>query len=81
MRIIDGGSGYLCEMEPVAHFGLGKDEVTVVEVYWPDGRSVARPLQPGDMNSVMEIGYPKEGEESVLNPDTQVRSADLHHDI
>lgn len=23
-RIIDGGSGYLCEMEPVAHFGLGK---------------------------------------------------------
>lgn len=24
MRIIDGGSGYLCEMEPVAHFGLGK---------------------------------------------------------
>ncbi|XP_058652397.1 cartilage acidic protein 1 isoform X3 [Onychostoma macrolepis] len=22
MRIIDGGSGYLCEMEPVAHFGL-----------------------------------------------------------
>ncbi|CDQ99558.1 unnamed protein product [Oncorhynchus mykiss] len=81
MRIIDSGSGYLCEMEPVAHFGLGKDEVTVVEVYWPDGRSVARPLQPGDMNSVMEIGYPKEGEESVLTPDTQVRSADLHHDI
>ena len=53
----------------------------MVEVYWPDGRSVARPLQPGDMNSVMEIGYPKEGEESVLTPDTQVRSADLHHDI
>lgn len=24
LRIIDGGSGYLCEMEPVAHFGLGK---------------------------------------------------------
>uniref|UniRef100_A0A4W5PRP8 Cartilage acidic protein 1a n=1 Tax=Hucho hucho TaxID=62062 RepID=A0A4W5PRP8_9TELE len=70
-RIIDGGSGYLCEMEPVAHFGLGKDEVTVVEVYWPDGRSVARPLQPGDMNSVMEIGYPKEGEESVLTPESQ----------
>ncbi|XP_016403461.1 cartilage acidic protein 1-like [Sinocyclocheilus rhinocerous] len=22
MRVIDGGSGYLCEMEPVAHFGL-----------------------------------------------------------
>ena len=23
VRVIDGGSGYLCEMEPVAHFGLG----------------------------------------------------------
>ncbi|KAL0984624.1 hypothetical protein UPYG_G00144290 [Umbra pygmaea] len=70
-RIIDGGSGYLCEMEPIAHFGLGKDEVTVVEVYWPNGLSVARLLQPGDMNSVIEIGYPKDGEESDLNPDTQ----------
>ncbi|KAG8549268.1 hypothetical protein GDO81_021801 [Engystomops pustulosus] len=26
LRIIDGGSGYLCEMEPVAHFGLDTDE-------------------------------------------------------
>lgn len=26
-RIIDGGSGYLCEMEPVAHFGFGKSAV------------------------------------------------------
>ncbi|KAG8523518.1 Cartilage acidic protein 1, partial [Galemys pyrenaicus] len=24
LRVIDGGSGYLCEMEPVAHFGLGE---------------------------------------------------------
>ncbi|KFQ81814.1 Cartilage acidic protein 1, partial [Phaethon lepturus] len=24
LRIIDGGSGYLCEMEPVAHFGRGE---------------------------------------------------------
>ncbi len=23
-RILDGGSGYLCQMEPVAHFGLGQ---------------------------------------------------------
>merc|ERR1711971_649720 len=26
-RVIDAGSGYLCQMEPVAHFGLGADEV------------------------------------------------------
>ncbi|XP_062311917.1 cartilage acidic protein 1a [Osmerus eperlanus] len=70
-RIIDGGSGYLCEMEPVAHFGLGQDEVTVVEVYWPDGSSMTRALQSGEMNSLVEVTYPKEGEESVLANDTK----------
>ncbi|XP_071783782.2 cartilage acidic protein 1a isoform X1 [Centroberyx gerrardi] len=70
-RIIDGGSGYLCEMEPVAHFGLGGDEVTVLEVSWPDGSSMSRPLQPGEMNSVVEVAYPKEGGVSVLASDTQ----------
>lgn len=29
-RIIDGGSGYLCEMEPVAHFGLGEEQCAVL---------------------------------------------------
>ncbi|XP_042358746.1 cartilage acidic protein 1 [Plectropomus leopardus] len=62
-RIIDGGSGYLCEMEPVAHFGLGKDVATNVEVYWPDGRSSARPLEPSDVNTVLEIHYPQDEEE------------------
>lgn len=70
-RIIDGGSGYLCEMEPVAHFGLGNDQVTVLEVYWPDGTSFTRTLEPGEMNSVVEITYPKEGETAVLANGTQ----------
>uniref|UniRef100_UPI0037E8BE1D cartilage acidic protein 1a n=1 Tax=Semicossyphus pulcher TaxID=241346 RepID=UPI0037E8BE1D len=70
-RIIDGGSGYLCEMEPVAHFGLGNDEVTVLEVSWPDSSSITRTLQPGEMNSVVEVAYPKEGESSALANDTQ----------
>jgi hypothetical protein len=42
VRAIDAGSGYLCQMEPVAHFGLGKatavDEVTIA---WPDGATVS----------------------------------------
>uniref|UniRef100_A0A667YNK1 Cartilage acidic protein 1a n=1 Tax=Myripristis murdjan TaxID=586833 RepID=A0A667YNK1_9TELE len=80
-RIIDGGSGYLCEMEPVAHFGLGSDEVTVLEVSWPDGTSVARPLLPSEMNSVVEVAYPKEGEMPVLANDTQVRSMDQRHEL
>ncbi|CAI5679519.1 unnamed protein product [Oreochromis niloticus] len=70
-RIIDGGSGYLCEMEPVAHFGLGNDEVKVLEVSWPDGTSFTRTLQAGEMNSVLEVTYPKEGETTVLANDTQ----------
>uniref|UniRef100_A0A8C2XIJ4 Cartilage acidic protein 1a n=1 Tax=Cyclopterus lumpus TaxID=8103 RepID=A0A8C2XIJ4_CYCLU len=70
-RIIDGGSGYLCEMEPVAHFGLGTDEATVLDVSWPDGSSITRTLQPGEMNSVVEVAYPKEGESSLLANDTQ----------
>jgi hypothetical protein len=39
-RAIDAGSGYLCQMEPVAHFGLGKQtQVNRVRVHWPDGAS------------------------------------------
>lgn len=41
----------------------GKDVATSVEVFWPDGRSVARPLEPSDMNKVMEIHYPENEEE------------------
>lgn len=38
---------------------------TNVEVYWPDGRSVARPLELSDLNTVMEINYPTSKEEEV----------------
>ncbi|XP_038127845.1 cartilage acidic protein 1a isoform X1 [Cyprinodon tularosa] len=70
-RIIDSGSGYLCEMEPVAHFGLGTDEVKVLEVSWPDGTTTTRTVEAGEMNSVVEVAYPKEGEMSVLANNTQ----------
>ena len=39
-RIIDAGSGYLCQMEPVAHFGLGAEpEPPLVRVTWPGGHT------------------------------------------
>lgn len=39
VRAIDGGSGYLCQMEPVAHFGLGSEStVDAIEIVWPGGR-------------------------------------------
>ena len=39
-RAVDAGSGYLCQMEPVAHFGLGRHtQINRVRVHWPDGTS------------------------------------------
>ncbi|XP_026517356.2 cartilage acidic protein 1-like, partial [Terrapene carolina triunguis] len=67
LRIIDGGSGYLCEMEPVAHFGLGRDEASSLEVTWPDGRVVTRAVASSETNSVLEIPYPQ-GAEGQLPP-------------
>ena len=37
-KTIDSGSGYLCQMEPVAHYGIRKNEKDFkVEVKWTDG--------------------------------------------
>ncbi len=51
---------------------LGTDEATSIEVFWPDGRSIARPLESADMNTVIEVAYPNVGEESALKSDAQV---------
>ncbi len=38
IKVIDAGSGYLCQMEPVAHFGLGEETaVKAIEITWPGG--------------------------------------------
>ncbi|WP_313694975.1 CRTAC1 family protein [Halorarum halobium] len=46
-RIICAGSGYLCQMEPVAHFGLGDAAPERLTVRWPDGReaTMERPAE------------------------------------
>ena len=37
-KTIDAGSGYLCQMEPVAHYVIRKNEKNFnVEVRWTDG--------------------------------------------
>lgn len=39
LRSIDGGSGYLCQMEPVAHFGIGGAKgLRTIDVRYTDGR-------------------------------------------
>ena len=38
-KTIDAGSGYLCQMEPVAHYGIRKNEKDFrVEVKWTNGK-------------------------------------------
>jgi hypothetical protein len=55
---ICGGSGYLCQMEPVAHFGLGElQTVERVTVTWPDGAAVTL-LNPGG-NCTVTVPYPR----------------------
>ncbi|KAJ1141050.1 hypothetical protein NDU88_007387 [Pleurodeles waltl] len=71
LRIIDGGSGYLCEMEPVAHFGLGKDEAISLEVTWPDGRFVSRTVAQDEMKSVLHIPYPTDENKQMERSDIE----------
>ena len=40
-KTIDAGSGYLCQMEPVAHYGIRKNEKNFrVEIKWTNGKKV-----------------------------------------
>ncbi|MBZ0281926.1 MAG: ASPIC/UnbV domain-containing protein, partial [Anaerolineae bacterium] len=56
-RVVDTGSGYLCQMEPVAHFGLGTvDEVDEVEIRWPDGETLR--LHDLAIDQLHRIEYP-----------------------
>jgi hypothetical protein len=58
IRIIDGGSGYLCQMEPVAHFGLGKvEEIESVRVQWPDGTGITLTGLP--LRTTQVVPYPR----------------------
>lgn len=58
----------------------GDDEVTVLEVSWPDGSSLTRTLQAGEMNSVVEVAYPN-GEAAALANDTKVHRMDQRHEL
>merc|ERR1711997_1019492 len=61
MRVIDAGSGYLCQMEPVAHFGLGLKSANKmeVEVRWPDGNAKSFDVS-NQLNRQYTIEYPNQ---------------------
>ena len=57
-RVIDAGSGYLCQMEPVAHFGLGPlTAVECIEVRWLDGATVV--LDTPGIDRLVRMEYPR----------------------
>ncbi len=58
-RAVCAGSGYLCEMEPVAHFGLGNvHAVERIEVRWPDGMIAMIDNPPA--GRLLTVPYPPE---------------------
>ncbi|CAL1540348.1 unnamed protein product [Lymnaea stagnalis] len=63
-RIIDGGSGYLCEMEPVAHFGLEKSLAVKLKITWPDNHFATRDLSAADQKKMFMVSYTGELSES-----------------
>lgn len=54
-RFLDGGSGYLCQMEPVAHVGLGRaTRAARIEVRLTDGRLHELRDVEGDRNLIVQ---------------------------
>ncbi|XP_070181751.1 cartilage acidic protein 1-like isoform X2 [Littorina saxatilis] len=60
-QVVDGGSGYLCQMEPVAHFGLASQQAERLRIQWPDGRVLEQDLSSGDQDKLHRISYPSGG--------------------
>ncbi len=56
LQVIDSGSGYLCQMEPIAHFGLGQETVKEITVTWPDTKSFI--VEPHGINRAIFIYHP-----------------------
>jgi hypothetical protein len=56
-RAVCSGSGYLCQMEPVAHFGLGSaTSIEAVEVRWPSGATAV--VEGPPVGRVLTVPHP-----------------------
>ena len=55
-KVVCAGSGYLCQMEPVAHFGLGDETPERATVRWPDGHETT--LDSPAARAEHEIAHP-----------------------
>ena len=53
-KTIDAGSGYLCQMEPVAHYGIRKNEKNIkVQVTWTNGKKHIYEIK--NLNKTLEV--------------------------
>ena len=53
-KTIDAGSGYLCQMEPVAHYGIRQNEKNIkIKITWTNGKSET--FKVNNLNKTMEI--------------------------
>ena len=53
-KTIDSGSGYLCQMEPVAHYGIRKNERNIkIIVTWTNGED--NTFEINELNKTLEI--------------------------
>ncbi|KAK3608614.1 hypothetical protein CHS0354_042612 [Potamilus streckersoni] len=57
MRVIGGSCGYMCQSEPVAHFGLRNLTAVKMSVKWPDGHVLTKFLMRHDTNKSFSISY------------------------
>ena len=57
-KTIDAGSGYLCQMEPVAHYGIRESEKNIsVRIVWTDGSSQS--IKINELNKTIEVNQKK----------------------
>ncbi len=53
-KTIDAGSGYLCQMEPVAHYGIREGEKNIsIDVVWTNG--LLETFNVNELNKIIEI--------------------------
>lgn len=55
--VIGGDCSYLCQSEPVAHFGLDQDYARELSVTWPNGHKIHRFLYKRDHKQTLIINY------------------------
>ncbi len=57
-KTIDAGSGYLCQMEPIAHYGIRDSEkINSVKIIWTDGSSQSIKIK--ELNKTIEVNQKK----------------------